>query len=74
MKELTSAEKSDLFRLLEGWTHGTSREVLFAREVQKQGMDYMLAADYGIEKLQLNRNSLNSAYNELQKTIGLYYI
>ena len=75
---LTNSEKADLQRVwYESMPHSTCQtevEVLFAREVQKQGMDYEAAAEYGINQLKLNRNSLNAAYNQLQKTIGLEYI
>jgi hypothetical protein len=69
---ITEAEKSDLSR--SSWTYGTSREVLFAREVFTQGMDYLKAAEYGISKLHLNKNALNTAYNQVSKTVGLKYL
>lgn len=71
---ITEAEKNDLFNLLNGWICGTSKEVLFAREVQKQGMDYLDAAEYGINELKLNKNALNTAYNQVQKTVSLELI
>jgi len=75
---LTKNEKFDLQRVVSSWdvaTHSDGkREVAFAREVAKQGMDYAEAAEYGINELGLDRNSLNSAYNQIEKTVSIRYI
>lgn len=76
---ITDAEKLDLFRAINSdtWakfsTDGKT-EILFAREVHKQGMDYEAAAEYGVNGLGLNKNALNCAFNQVQNTVGLKYI
>jgi hypothetical protein len=76
MKTLLESDKFELKRSCERVICGTEKEILFARKVKEYGLDYSLAAEYGINNLNLNKNALNSAYNQVSipPTVGLKYI